>query len=114
MHNDVSSAQRDQRQGRRKIIKVRALFKIEGSANTVLARTLDLSAVGVSVSVPDAVAPGAHAMVRFDMLHEGKPTPVNARTRVQYCILSSGEYKVGLQFINLEPSAMAAVSRFLQ
>jgi len=114
MQNDGSTVQSDQRQSKRKILKVKAMLMMEGSASTRLARTFDVSGEGVSIIVADAVPPGAHGSVRFEIFHEGKATPISARSRVQYCILSHGEYKVGLQFVNLELSAMAALSRFLQ
>ena len=114
MQNYGSTVQTDQRQSKRKILKVKALFKLEGGSSTMLARTVDVSGEGVSVVVADSVQPGAHGQVRFEIFHDGKPTPISARARVQYCILSNGEYKVGLQFVNLELSAMAALSRFLQ
>lgn len=109
-----STVQSDQRQSKRKILKVKAMLMVEGSASTKLARTVDVSGEGVSVVVADSVQPGAHGTVRFEIFHDGKATPISARARVQYCILSNGEYKVGLQFVNLELSAMAALSRFLQ
>jgi c-di-GMP-binding flagellar brake protein YcgR len=109
-----STVQSDQRQSKRKILKVKALLAIEGGARSMAGRTVDLSGEGVSVIVPDSVPPGAHGQVRFEIFHDGKATQVHARARVQYCILSNGEYKLGLQFVNLELSAMAAVSRFLQ
>lgn len=114
MRNDGSTVHSEQRQSKRKILKVKAMLMIEGSASSKLARTLDVSGEGVSVVLADAVPPGAHGTVRFEIFHEGKATPISARARVQYCILSNGEYKVGLQFVNLELSAMAAVSRYVQ
>lgn len=108
-----SSVQSDQRQSKRKILKVKAVLAIEGAQRSLAGRTVDLSGEGVSLIVPDAVTPGTHGLVRFEIFHDGKATPISARARVQYCILSNGEYKVGLQFVNLELSAMAAVSRFL-
>lgn len=89
------------------------MFALEGGA-PVMGRTTDLSANGVSVSVAQPVAVGQGAQLRFDLLVEGKVVPIHSKARTQYCILSNGEFKVGLQFLNLELSAMTALSRFLK
>ena len=102
----------EQRVAKRKVLKVRALWTLEG-AETVLARTLDVGGEGVCLLLTSAVKPGATGMVRFDIFHDGKVTAISARSRVQYCILSNGEYKTGFQFVYVELSAMAALSRFL-
>jgi hypothetical protein len=52
--------------------------------------------------------------MRFDLLVEGNVVPMQSRACTQYCILSNGEFKVGLQFLNLELAAMTALSRFLR
>jgi hypothetical protein len=109
-----STVQSEQRKSKRKILKTKALLAMEGGAGSVSGRTVDVSGDGLSLVVADSLQPGAYGLVRFELFHEGKSTPISARSRVQYCILSNGEYKVGLQFVNLELSAMAAVSRFLQ
>lgn len=89
------------------------MLAIEGGA-PFLGRTTDVSANGVSVSVAQPVAAGQSAQLRFDLLVEGKLVPIHSKARTQYCILSNGEFKVGLQFLNLELGAMTALSRFLK
>ena len=89
------------------------MLALEGSA-PVLGRTTDLSANGVSISLPQPVAAGQDAQLRFDLLVEGTVVPIQGRARTLYCILSNGEFKVGLQFLHLDLSAMTAVSRFLR
>jgi c-di-GMP-binding flagellar brake protein YcgR len=103
----------EQRKSRRKLLKVKATLTMEG-AETIKARTLDVGGDGVCLLVGMAQKPGTYGMVRFDIFHDGNATTISARARVQYCILSNGEYKLGCQFVNLELSAMAALSRFLQ
>ncbi len=56
---------------------------------------------------------GRARQLRFDLLVDGKVVPIHSKARTQYCILSNGEFKVGLQFLNLELAAMTALSRFL-
>ena len=102
----------EQRVTKRKVLKVRALWTAEG-AGTVMARTLDVGGEGVCLLLALAVKPGSTGMVRFDIFHDGKVTAISARSRVQYCILSHGAYKTGFQFVQVELSAMAALSRFL-
>jgi hypothetical protein len=83
-------------------------------ASPVMGRTTDLSASGVSLTVPNPVPAGQAVQVRFDLLVEGAVVPVNTRAKTLYCILSSGEFKVGLQFLSLELGVMTALSRFLR
>lgn len=85
----------------------------EGGA-PLLGRTTDISASGVSLTVPHPVPSGQTVQVRFDMLVEGAVVPVNTRGKTLYCILSGGEFKVGLQFLSLELGMMTALSRFLR
>ena len=112
MPNFGSQLQNEQRIGKRKVLKVKALLTMEGR-DTVLARTVDVGGEGVCLLVPHALQAGATGMVRFEIFHDGKVTPISARSRVQYCILSNGEYKTGFQFVSLELSAMASLSRYL-
>ncbi len=103
----------EQRKSIRKVLKVKALVTVDGGA-PFLARTLDLGGDGLCLVVPQRIAQGAMAEVRFELFHAGKATPISVKTRAQYAILSSDEYKVGFQFVNLELSSMASISRFLQ
>lgn len=103
----------EQRQSQRKILKTRAMLAVEGAA-PMLGRTTDLSANGVSITVPQPVATGQHVQLRFDLLVEGNLVPIHSRARTLYCILSNGEFKVGCQFLNLELGAMTAISRYLK
>lgn len=105
--------QTEQRQSPRKVFKTRAMLAVEGGA-PVLCRTTDIAATGVSLTVPHPLGAGQAAQLRFDLLVEGNIIPVNTRARVQYCILSGGDFKVGFQFLNLDMAAMTALSRFLR
>jgi len=89
------------------------MLAVEGSA-PVLGRTTDLSAQGISVSVPHPVPAGATAQLRFDLLVDGTIVPVNTRAKASHCILSNGDFKVGFQFLNLDLGVMTALSRFLR
>lgn len=103
----------DLRQSARKIVKVKAVLAMEGQAPS-LAKTSDVGANGVSVAVQSPLQVGQTGQVSFDLLVEGKLTPIAARARVIYCIFSGGEFKVGFQFLNLDLTAMTQLSRFLR
>ncbi|MES2318364.1 MAG: PilZ domain-containing protein [Pseudomonadota bacterium] len=103
----------EQRRSKRKILMVKAALTMEG-AEPVAGRTVDVGGDGVCLMLADAQKPGALGMVHFELFHQGKVTVMNARSRVQYCILTNGEFKVGFQFVSIDLTAMAALSRFLQ
>ncbi|KGF81176.1 hypothetical protein IA69_14060 [Massilia sp. JS1662] len=103
----------EQRQSARKILKVRAILAMEGQA-PVQGRTSDIGANGVSITVPHPMQTGQTGQVGFDLLVDGTPFPLHARVKVMYCIFSNGEFKAGLQFMNLDLTAMSQVSRFLR
>lgn len=104
---------KDQRHSARKILKTRALLALEGEA-PFTGRTVDVSDNGVSITVSHPLLVGQAGKVSFDILIDGKPTPISARAKVMYCIFSHDEFKVGFQFLNLELSAMTALARFLR
>lgn len=103
----------EQRSTQRKVVKVKALVALEGGA-AVAARTVDISASGMCVSVADPMAVGASAQVRFDLLVEGRPNTIQVKSRATYCILSGNEFKVGLTFLNLDLSSMTTLAKFLR
>lgn len=80
----------------------------------VLVRTVDISANGLSISVPEPMQAGQAGQISFDLLVEGKRVPIAARVKTMYCIFSNGEFKVGFQFLNLDLNAMSQLSRFLR
>lgn len=102
----------EQRREKRKVLKVKAKLVLEG-AQPVFVRTADVGADGVSLVVPTVLKAGTTCMVHFDIFHDGKSSTINARSRVQYCVLSNGEFKVGFQFLQLEMAALASLSKFL-
>jgi hypothetical protein len=103
----------DQRQSARKIVKVKALIAMEGQA-PMPGRTADVGSNGVSVAVQNPLQVGQAGQVSFDLLVDGKLTPIAARAKVIYCIFSGGDFKIGFQFLNLDLAAMTQLSRFLR
>jgi c-di-GMP-binding flagellar brake protein YcgR len=103
----------EQRKSVRKIVKVKAVAAMDGLA-PMLVRTTDISADGVSISMPEPMPAGVAGQLSFDLFIEGKAVPIAARVKAMYCIFSSGEFKVGFQFLNLDLNAMSQLSRFLR
>jgi c-di-GMP-binding flagellar brake protein YcgR len=89
------------------------MLAVEGTV-PVACRTADVGANGVSLLVQHPITAGQVGQVAFDLLVDGKVVRINARSRVQYCILTQGEFKAGLEFLNIELAAMTALARFLR
>ena len=81
---------------------------------TLLGRTSDLGANGVSINLPDPLLVGQTGQVSFDLLVDGKLVPVSCRAKALYCIFSNGEFKVGFQFLSLDLATMTAIARYLR
>jgi hypothetical protein len=103
----------EQRSAKRKLLKVKALLKIDGM-ETMLGRTLDVAGDGLSLQVDNAVRPGELGTVGFEIFHEGKATSITARVKAQHCVLGSDGFKAGFQFVNLDLGMMAALARYLK
>ena len=94
-------------------MKVKAVVAMDGQA-PLPGRTSDLGTNGVSINVPHPLQTGQTGQVAFDLLVDGKPTPVHARAKVMYCIFGGDEFKIGFQFVNLDLQAMTQLTRFLR
>lgn len=103
----------DQRQSARKILKVKALVVMDGQP-PLLGRTTDIGTQGISVTVGRPMQSGQLGQLGFDLLVEGRSVTIRARTKVMYSILSGDDFKVGLQFLNLDLGAMGELARFLK
>lgn len=103
----------DQRQAPRKILRAKAMVVLDGAAPTP-ARTLDISQSGLSLTMGHIVPAGAAGNVSFEMFIDGRPQVITCRSKVAYCIFSGDDVKVGLQFINPDPTAMAAITKFMR
>jgi c-di-GMP-binding flagellar brake protein YcgR len=103
----------EQRQAERKVLKTKAKLTVDGE-DPIVTRTVDISASGMSLALPGPLPVGRPSQIIFDLVYEGKATPVNARTKVAYCIFSNGEFKVGFRFITLDLTAMTVLSKYLR
>lgn len=112
MQSNGSTVHSELRSSKRKVLKVKALLAMEGE-DTIMARTADVGGDGLCLLVGKALKTGAVGMVRFEIFQDGKVKSIAVTARVQYCILSSGEYKVGFRFVNLQLSAMASLAQYL-
>ena len=112
MQNNGSTVHSELRSSKRKVLKVKALLAMEGE-DTIMARTADVGGDGLCLLVGKALKTGAVGMVRFEIFQDGKVKSIAVTAAVQYCILSSGEYKVGFRFVNLQLSAMASLAQYL-
>ncbi len=103
----------DQRQGARKILRVRAMVVIDRDA-PFAARTFDLGLAGMSVTAGTKVEAGQAGQVVFEMLVDGKPQIITCRAKVSHCIFSGNEFKIGFVFLPLTPEATNAITRFVR
>jgi len=101
----------DQRKSPRKVVRTKVMLAMDGQA-PVLGKTCDVGASGVSVSVADPLAIGQGGQLAFDLLVDGSFVNINTRAKVTYCIFSSGEFKIGFQFVSPDLAAVTALARF--
>lgn len=78
------------------------------------ARTFDLGLAGMSVTAGHKVEVNTTGQVVFEMLVDGKPQIITCRARVNHCIFSGDEFKIGLVFMPLPPEATAAITKFMR
>lgn len=103
----------EQRKTERKLVKVKVLVKLEGG-DGIMGRTFDLGASGVGVLLDVPLKMAVQARVSIGLLINGVVTPMHSQARVQYCIFSSGEYRIGFQFLQLNAATAAMLAKFLQ
>ena len=103
----------EQRKAERKIVKVKALVKMEGG-DAIMGRTFDLGASGVGILLDVPMKTGAQARVSVGLLVNGVVTPMHTQARVQYCIFSNGDYRIGMQFLQLEAATAVMLARYLR
>ncbi|HEY0584720.1 MAG TPA: PilZ domain-containing protein [Pseudoduganella sp.] len=103
----------DSRQGARKILRVRAMIVMDGGA-PMAARTFDLGLAGISLTSEQKVQVGANGQIVFEMLVDGKPQIVTTRGKVNNCIFSGNEFKIGFTFAPLDNEAAGAITKFMR
>lgn len=103
----------DQRKSPRKVFRTKAMLAMGGQA-PITGKTTDVGANGVSISIADPLTVGQGGQLTFDLLVEGSFVTINTRAKVLYCIFSSGEFKVGFQFLQPDLAAVTALARFVR
>lgn len=83
-------------------------------AAPLVARTVDVGSNGMCLSYPQPMPAGLECELSFDLFLDGKVSTVKTRSKALYCIFSSGDYKIGFQFLNLELAAMTMLAKFLR
>jgi c-di-GMP-binding flagellar brake protein YcgR len=103
----------EQRKAERKLVKVKTLVKLEGG-DAIMGRSFDLATTGVGVLLEVPLKTGIQARVSIGLLVNGVVAPIHTQGRVQYCIFSNGEYRIGFQFLQLEAATATTLARFLR
>jgi hypothetical protein len=80
----------------------------------IAVRTVDIGTAGMTVSISDPLPMGLIGRVSFDLLVDGKSTPIATGIKVNSCIFSGGEFKLALHFTGLDPAASSALTKFLR
>lgn len=78
------------------------------------ARTLDIGATGMSLTFEHKLEVGHLGHVSFELFLDGKPQLMTCRSKVSYCIFSGDHFKIGYQFVNLDLTTSAAITKFLR
>lgn len=110
MHRNVVD---EKRKTDRKMVKVKTLVKLDGG-EAIMGRSFDLADTGVGVVLEVPLKTGVQARVSIGLLVNGVVSPIHTQARVQYCIFSNGEYRIGFQFVQLEAVTAKTLARFLR
>jgi hypothetical protein len=103
----------EQRKSPRKVLKTRALVVFDGAA-PVMTRTTDVGSNGICLAHAQPLPVGTDCTLSFELFLDGKLATVKTRSRTMYCFFSNGEYKIGVQFLNLELAAMTLLAKFMR
>ncbi|KQQ45940.1 hypothetical protein ASF61_19500 [Duganella sp. Leaf126] len=77
-------------------------------------RTIDLSSTGVSLTFDHKLAVGHMGQVTFELFVDGRGQLVSSRSKVNYCIFSGDQFKIGFTFVNPDAATMAIVNKFVR
>jgi len=97
----------------RKAMRCQARIALSNAAS-MKCRTVDVSLGGVSVMVPEQLSIGSTCAISFECLHNGKTLQVTAAARVVYSALSGQDgYRVGMQFLRMDPASQAVLAELM-
>ncbi|WP_409032648.1 PilZ domain-containing protein [Janthinobacterium sp. CG_23.3] len=100
------------RQTARKILRCKALVRME-NGKIVTGRTLDISVGGLCLVLENSLPEKLLCEVRLEFFLDGKCTRIQSKTRVVSCICTNHTYRVGLQFLVIDPKQVDIISRIL-
>ena len=103
----------DQRSVARKIVRAKAVVVMDGMPPQQ-GRTLDISSTGLSLTFDHKLAVGHLGQLTFELFMDGKGQLVSSRAKVNYCIFSGDQFKIGFTYVNPDIGTMATVNKFLR
>lgn len=103
----------EQRASPRKLLKARAALTVKG-APALMVRTIDIGANGVCLAFLQTLPIGLTGTLAIDLMVDGKVHVLTAVAKSTYCIFSSGQYKTGFQFLEMELSSRTILAKFLR
>jgi hypothetical protein len=107
------SREGEQRRDRRKLIRLRADVRLP--TGTILeGHTVDLSRRGVGIVSPVHLTNGQDCTISLDLTACGENVALRLVGRVCYCMESGSEYRVGLQFVQMDESTALLLSELLK
>jgi hypothetical protein len=103
----------DQRSATRKIVRSKVVVVMDGG-KPMLGRTLDIGASGMSITFEAKLEVNHSGNVSFELFLDGKAQILTCRSKVSYCIFSGDHFKIGFQFLVLDPATTASIAKFLR
>ncbi len=104
----------EQRTTERRALQVSARLMAQEGGIAIPARTLDISANGLSLLVDRTLHQGETWEIAFDLPMEGKFHPIEAVAQVAHGIVAANGVRVGFRFKRLNMASMIAISRFVR
>lgn len=94
-------------------MKTKALLAVESSA-PVQVRTTDVSTNGIGISTQEPLRAGVPVSIRFELYVDGQGHTIIARGLIAYCTFSSGEFKAGITFSQLDLTALTLIAKYVK
>lgn len=104
----------EQRSTERKALQVNARLMPKEGGITLPARTLDISANGLSLVCDQSLRKGELWEIAFDLPMDGEFHPIAAVAEVAHGIVAASGVRVGFRFQRLNMKSMIAISRFVR
>jgi hypothetical protein len=103
----------DNRKAPRKELRIQALLTMDG-AEPVSLHTVDIAKYGMGLAgIPQQLAAGQQGLVAFGLFLNGQLHNVGVRVRVAYCIPDGGNFRAGLQFLNLDSAGAVLIAQYV-